>query len=124
MNVETPVRVCRRPRIPLPPGTVFVGKGSRWQNPYDYTEVGLTPKQKLALYKELISGCWSPSIVDNLSDEDYAKVYDIATAWRKRIGGHPAEVSRIELRGKNLACWCSETSPSCHADILLQYTNR
>jgi hypothetical protein len=29
---------------------------------------------------------------------------------------------RIELRGKNLACWCKPGMP-CHADILLQIAN-
>ena len=28
-----------------------------------------------------------------------------------------------ELRGKNLACWCSLSEP-CHADVLLEIVNR
>jgi hypothetical protein len=30
--------------------------------------------------------------------------------------------AKIELRGKNLACWCRPGSP-CHADILLELVN-
>lgn len=29
-----------------------------------------------------------------------------------------------ELRGKNLACWCSLDDEPCHADILLEAANR
>ena len=29
---------------------------------------------------------------------------------------------RIELRGKNLACWCKPGTP-CHADVLLEIAN-
>jgi Domain of unknown function (DUF4326) len=28
------------------------------------------------------------------------------------------------LRGKDLACWCAEDAPACHADVLLQLANR
>lgn len=30
--------------------------------------------------------------------------------------------AKIELRGKNLACWCKPGTP-CHADILLKLVN-
>lgn len=29
---------------------------------------------------------------------------------------------RLELRGKNLACWCRAGAP-CHADVLLEIAN-
>ena len=32
------------------------------------------------------------------------------------------EIIRAELRGKNLACWCSLDEP-CHADMLLVVAN-
>jgi Domain of unknown function (DUF4326) len=27
------------------------------------------------------------------------------------------------LRGKDLACWCAEDAPACHADVLLRLAN-
>ncbi|NLH45606.1 MAG: DUF4326 domain-containing protein, partial [Acholeplasmataceae bacterium] len=33
------------------------------------------------------------------------------------------ELNISELKGKNLACWCSLNSP-CHADVLLRLSNR
>ncbi len=35
-------------------------------------------------------------------------------AWKGRAG--------IDLRGKNLACWCKPGEP-CHADVLLELAN-
>ena len=34
----------------------------------------------------------------------------------------PSEIRR-ELRGKNLACFCSLDQPWCHADVLLRVAN-
>jgi hypothetical protein len=37
-----------------------------------------------------------------------------------------ADAARIELIGKNLACWCSKEDPyedSCHAAVLLELAN-
>lgn len=39
---------------------------------------------------------------------------DASWAWKGR--------AKIELRGKNLACWCPPGEP-CHADVLLQFVN-
>ena len=38
-------------------------------------------------------------------------------------GQRLAERARVELRGKNLACWCKPGEP-CHADVLLEIANR
>ena len=37
-------------------------------------------------------------------------------------GAALAERARSELRGKNLACWCSLDGP-CHANVLLEIAN-
>ena len=39
---------------------------------------------------------------------------DASDAWKGRV--------RIDLRGKNLACWCPLDQP-CHADVLLELAN-
>jgi hypothetical protein len=38
-------------------------------------------------------------------------------------GQRLAERARVELGGKNLACWCKPGEP-CHADVLLEIANR
>lgn len=39
---------------------------------------------------------------------------EASEAWKLR--------ARVELRGKNLACWCKPDAP-CHADVLLEFAN-
>jgi hypothetical protein len=37
-------------------------------------------------------------------------------------GQELAAMAQVELRGKNLACYCAPTD-ACHADVLLQIAN-
>ena len=45
-------------------------------------------------------------------------------AFKRVLHFHAAIVAsaKIELRGKNLACWCKIGDP-CHADVLLEIAN-
>jgi hypothetical protein len=61
---------------------------------------------------------WDPSLLSNLDDEEYRQVVHDRDAWLNRLGGHPVELARVELRGHDLACWCPLGRP-CHADVLL-----
>jgi len=80
----------------MPPNTVYVGRPSKWGNPFSRPET----------FRYFLMGDVSlgdamrhgPDIKCNLSE----------------IG---------ELRGKNLACWCRLGQP-CHADVLLEIANR
>lgn len=36
--------------------------------------------------------------------------------------GHFSQKKLLQLRGKNLACWCPIGAP-CHADVLLELAN-
>lgn len=65
----------------MPPDTVYVGRPSRFGNPFTQA----TPEEMVALYRVWITG-------DSLS----------ATMARRHL---PA------LRGKNLACWCQLDQP-------------
>jgi hypothetical protein len=44
------------------------------------------------------------------------------TAWLMRGQLTTLADVRRELRGKNLACWCSLSEP-CHAEVLLKLAN-
>ena len=49
---------------------------------------------------------------------------DAVEAFREWLESHPhLEEIKLELRGRNLACWCSLDQP-CHADVLLEVANR
>ena len=77
----------------LPPNTRSVARPTKWGNPYCLSE-------------------WSPLAAVRLYERDL------------REGKLRVDVSdvRRELRGCNLACWCSP-GERCHADLLLEIAN-
>jgi len=76
---------------------VYVGRGSKWGNPYSHKEGTLAEEvvgsrsEAIQKYEEYL-----------LSNEDLMR--DLP-----------------ELRGKILGCWCKPKS--CHGDILIKYAN-
>lgn len=83
----------------MPPNTVYVGRPTKWGNPYFIaSRSGLDRREAVIRYRAWVNVCNHLSIID---------------------------IPRIkaELRGKNLACWCPEDKP-CHADVLLEIANR
>lgn len=103
----------------MPEGAVYVGRPTRWGNPF---------------------------VVDAVLDwsrfptaSQPSRVRDRATAavlFRRWLNGEPAPrtgfgptgpptsiTARLaELRGRDLACWCPMDEP-CHADVLLDLAN-
>jgi hypothetical protein len=75
----------------MPTGTVYVGRPSRWGNPWPATEHGAAAA--VARYR----------------------------AWLLADAARLA-AARIELAGRDLACWCRLDAP-CHADVLLEFAN-
>ena len=76
---------------------VYIGRGSKWGNPYSHKEGTLAEEvvesrtEAIKKYEEYL-----------LSNEDLMS-------------------SLSELKGKVLGCWCKPKS--CHGDILLKYAN-
>jgi hypothetical protein len=92
----------------MPGDTVYVGRPSRWGNPY--------PVSLLRL---------------NLPPLTAAQAVRLFERWLSSPTSHPlgSGVNRAvilthlpELRGKHLACWCPLTAP-CHADVQLRLAN-
>ena len=76
---------------------VYVGRGSKWGNPYSHKE-----------------GTLAEHVVESRSEaiqkfEDYL------------LSNEELMESLSELKGKTLGCWCKPKS--CHGDILLRYAN-
>lgn len=46
-----------------------------------------------------------------------------ANGWQARLPKYGTASVLLELRGKNLACWCKLNQP-CHADVLLEIANK
>ena len=73
----------------MSPNTVYVGRPSKWGNP---AKIGIhgTREEVLEIYREWLE-------------------------TKLRLNPHFLD----ELKGKDLACWCS-LDKSCHADVLLK----
>ena len=103
----------------MPPNTVYVGRPSRWGNPFVfYEQFGLTREASLALYREAVLGGWSPTPVADWSDNLVWNIYSTSQRFSRHLKGERPH----DLRGLNLACWCPLDQP-CHADILLELAN-
>ncbi len=92
-----PVRIQRKRTRGwrMPPNTIYVGRPTKWGNPYD----------------------------DPLGNRE-TEVHQFEAFICLSIEGQRlAEEAVKKLRGKNLACWCPLYGP-CHADILLKISNK
>lgn len=104
-RTDAPHRVQRK-RIKgwrMPENTVYVGRPTKWGNPY-----------KISGKPGDFGYATNSAIVLN-NYENYIKYHVTFDP------DFPAE-SFSELRGKNLACFCPLDQP-CHADILLRLAN-
>lgn len=104
-----PERIWRRrtPGWRMPPNTVYVGRKTKWGNPYRVGEYGLTRQ------------------TFNQLDYQHPTPENCVKWFRTLQLETPGRLDEIrnELRGKNLACWCKPGEP-CHADVLLELANR
>ncbi len=89
----------------MPEGAVYVGRESRWGNPFRWE---------------------SPSTIAALERGEIARAAIVESrADAVRMFRHCFllfEANLAELRGKDLACWCALDQP-CHADVLLEWAN-
>lgn len=138
---EKPKRVQRKrqPGWRMPPNTVYVGRPTKWGNPFDF-------RRSDFCWAALSFGCrgdrqgrqeasvrafrmWidPPYGRQTLSFEEQPK---LAVADKEMNLGPPVKAgaapSRAEIRaalgGKDLACFCPLDMP-CHADVLLELAN-
>lgn len=86
----------------MPENTVYVGRPSRWANPF---RIGNKDGRTGGYFDR-------SSALERFTDQ----------LTRGAITRFAEDDVRRELRGKNLACWCSLKEP-CHADVLLEIAN-
>ena len=125
------IQLSRRKGWRMPEMALKVDRSTIWGNPfvvgepsgYGFNDGGdptpmiaaLTLEQCLAFYADLVRGFLSP--------EMHPRGHEWMANFRRRMnGGHPAEMIRVYLRGRPLACWCKPGQP-CHADVLLEMAN-
>ena len=98
-------RVLNKRTDKIPPGAVYVGRPSKWGNPWRVGEVHpadghrLTRDEVIELYRNSIQRMLEAK------QDNGSVILDLQ-----------------ELRGKDLICWCAPLP--CHADILLEIANR
>lgn len=92
----------------MPPNTVYVGRPTKWGNPFEVGKDG-TVRECVELYHILAQGflCISKPL-------DHVE--------RQRRAHLAMKEAKKELRGKDLACWC-RPDRKCHADVLLEIAN-
>ena len=86
----------------MPDNTIYVGKPSKFGNPFSAREIGNS--RAVELFKNWLNG-------------DLDNTYpDLISRRRDLIKNLP------KLKNKNLACWCKKSN-ACHADVLLNLAN-
>jgi hypothetical protein len=102
MEVAPPRRYQRKRNVSaeIPAGAKYVGRPTKWGNPWKVDEA-MTRADAVALYEMELVGAGA-------LDQGNCAIT-------------PAMV-RKELRGKDLVCWCPLDEP-CHADVLLELAN-
>jgi hypothetical protein len=110
----------QRPWREQNPDAVIVARPSRWGNPFPIPDYGT--EVAINLFRDMVRGVWNPTRLEIFTDEMVDRAYQARLRWMHRIGGHPSELIRYELAGRDLACWCAVGRP-CHADVLLAIAN-
>lgn len=101
------IQLSRRRGWKLPANAVVVSRPGPWGNPFRVGTHG-TRAECVDLHQKLMAGLVCVSL-GNVAEQQ---------AHRDHVVAHIAE-----LRGRDLACWCSLDGP-CHADTLLEIANR
>ncbi|MFF6931541.1 DUF4326 domain-containing protein [Streptomyces californicus] len=118
--MATPARIQRRRTKGwrAPAGAIYVGRGSRYGNPFIVGSDATNREHATALYRE-----W----LENNSYEVHAPT--ITTEQRQEMDDRRDRLitDAPTLAGQNLMCWCPLPAPGepdhCHAAVLLQLAN-
>ena len=118
----------------MPENTVYVGRPTKWGNPfrdfgdmvyiYSLNRRYLDPWIYLSMQGEF--GTAAEMYQDCVLNNAMVWLYcdDLDPISQGHWFGYFSEISNHinELKGKDLACWCSLDKP-CHADVLLKLAN-
>lgn len=113
-NVADPKRIqMKRTRgWRKPPNTVYVGRPSKWGNPFDWQRCQDLYGVKSRVARQSVTDAFRRAVLGR---------GHISADFDKHFDRIRADIE--ELRGKGLACWCPLDAP-CHADVLLELANK
>lgn len=113
----------------MPEGAVYVGRPSRWGNPFriyhGHTSVGPSWWMARESWKhipadECIYAYVSSS--ERMGNGEAVELFRTLLTVRQRDEGERLREWLTPLVGRDLACWCPLDQP-CHADVLLKLAN-
>ena len=105
----------------MPENTVYVGRPSKWGNPWHVETALKSGLFKAEAVPQVVVTEFEAWLTREASPNDEHLGY-----WFKpeMIAQKEYILSHLhELCGKNLACWCPVGQP-CHADVLLRLANK
>lgn len=113
----------------MPNGAIYVGRPSRWGNPWPVQNV----RTQLAMAYDWsaiarTSPLWAMWAQRGLINTTPIAVETSVALYRRALEQCRADVPEsfaewlAPLRGKDLACFCPLDQP-CHADVLLEFAN-
>lgn len=95
----------------MPENTVYVGRPSKWGNPFGYTTVAREGEQLTRAGKAYsVSLGWKNRVIEMYREE---------LLGRQMVNPQAFNEWLEPLRGKDIACWCP-LDQLCHADVLLE----
>lgn len=105
----------------MPDGAVYVGRPTRWGNPFSWHHHGI----------EIGNPAWARGVAVDMyrrSISAWPFSWDVCEQW-ENAGGRAEWLTELAsgialrpLSGRDLACWCPLDQP-CHADVLLALAN-
>lgn len=133
--MTTPKRIQRRRTKGwrMPEGAVYVGRPSRWGNPFQVGAYFINrgpwadapyPDRGPARERDRTPPWGQPyrEIVSVVANRQHATDLFRAHIAYENVAWDP-DLIRAELAGMDLVCWCPLDAP-CHADVLLELANR
>ena len=106
----------------MPEGAVYVGRGSKWDNPYMARQCCSVTFYVRNLYDPALWTVFSRLSGDGVGPAFRSRREAVIEAMR-RFRKYAERCDLAPLRGKDLACWCRLDQP-CHADVLLELANK
>lgn len=130
MKTETEIQAKRIQRkrtkgYKMPPGAVYVGRPTKWGNPFRLTPDGWI--ECYSINRNILNPWIIWSISGGFSLIDILQLYELwvvgMMAEKLFLPKPPSNQMFETLRGHDLFCWCPLDRP-CHADILLKLANQ
>lgn len=119
MSADRPTRIQRKRTKGwrTPPNTVYVGRPTRWGNPF----ILCADRGRFGVWQDGTLQVWPATTIAD-AQKSAVSLFRLHMQDRMRSDPGTANLLRKHLGRKNLCCWCRLDEP-CHADVLLELAN-